>query len=69
MSARNSSQQQRTSTGQTPAAPQKLYQFKLVLLGTFQRLNLANNNQENLQLEKYACQELQEDILTEYRAH
>jgi len=33
MSARNSSQQQRTSTGQTPAVPQKLYQFKLVLLG------------------------------------
>jgi len=33
MSARNSSQQPRSSTGQTPSAPPKLYQFKLVLLG------------------------------------
>jgi len=35
MSARNSSQQPRSLTGQTPTSPPKLYQFKLVLLGTY----------------------------------
>jgi hypothetical protein len=43
MSARNSSQQQRTSTGQTPTTPPKLYQFKLVLLGVFSLSQQTNS--------------------------